>query len=67
MTRDTNDLLKTLLNKLEDDAIKLIKQSGYTPRCVRRDDTDYFLTQDLNFSRINYTIRDNFIINTFIG
>jgi Flp pilus assembly protein TadD len=51
----------------EDDAVKAIKDAGYTSRVVERDGEKFAVTMDLQPDRINLTIRDDTVTKATVG
>jgi len=50
-----------------DDAIKLAKNNNLRYRIIKKDDINYPITCDLHLYRLNFTIKNNIIIECDLG
>jgi len=63
----TKDYLNSLIGKTKEDAIKICIDDKYNYRIIREDDTNYMVTCDFQFYRINFEIDNNLISDATIG
>ena len=58
---------KSLIGLSKSDGIDLFSENNYRLRIVKENDINFIITRDYRLDRINLVIKDNIIIDSYIG
>ena len=62
-----DQMAASVVGMSEDDAVKAIRDAGYTSRVVERDGEKFPVTMDLQPERINLTVKDGKVTQATVG
>lgn len=60
------DILESLIGLSKEDGLKMCLDNGYKVRITRENSSDFIITGDLCFDRINLEIDENIISKCYI-
>ncbi len=67
MSNTKNDFLETLIGKTEKEAQEMCKKEKYSFRTTRKDKTNFIITADLNFDRVNLELDNDLVTKCDFG